>query len=202
MSTSPEHLRQTFFESLDQTQCDTPLLHSLLQEIQKNYPTVLDPYMADASYEAINENKTYWDERYFSKQKEYAKRNFSLQRLQHLLQVRESFRKQRREGFAPPTESTKFKEEPNSDTPYIPSNHLRKIVEGGNLVSIQNALIMELNNNRLDSNTLRSALAWVQNRIPNICEFYAEKAFSRGMDMDRDASDFKVEKNTNEIMGL
>lgn len=185
MSTSPENLRQTFFESLDQTQCDTPLLHSLLQEMQQNYPTVLDPYMADAPYEAINEDMANWDERYFSKQKEYAKRNFSLQRLQHLLQVRARFREQRRQGFAPPSQSNKPLALSDAAVPYTPSDRLQKCIEEGNLVLIRNALIMELNNNRLESNMLRSALTWAQNLIPDLCEPYAEKAFSRGMSMDR-----------------
>ena len=185
MSTSPENLRQTFFESLDQTLCDTPLLYSLLQEMQQKHPTALDPYMADASYEAINEDMENWDARYFSKQREYAKRNFSLQRLQHLLQVRERFRKQRRQGFAPPSQSTKPLALSNAGAPYTPSDLLRECVEERKLVSVRNALIMELNNNRLESNTLRSALTWAQSRIPDLCEPYAEKAFARGMSMDR-----------------
>lgn len=185
MSTSPENLRQTFFESLDQMQCDTPLLYGLLQEMQQKHPTALAPYMADASYEAINEDMANWDARYFSKQKEYAKRNFSLQRLQHLLQVRERFREQRRQGFAPPPQNTKPLALSDAADPYTPSDRLKECIEEGNLVSVRNALIMELNNNRLESNTLRSALTWAKSRISDLCEPYAEKAFSRGMSMDR-----------------
>lgn len=189
MNTKNENLRQNFLKSLNQAECHTGLLKNLLQEIQNKQPTELDPYIADELYKAINEHEADWDEHYFSQQKNYAELNFSLERLQHLLQVRERFREQRRQGFATPPQIAKPLTSPDAATPYSPSDLLRESVEEGKLISVRNALIMELNNKRLESNTLRSALAWAQSRIPDLCELYAEKAFSRGMNTHRDTWD-------------
>lgn len=74
---------------------------------------------------------------------------------------------------------------------YYPSSRLKKLVESGENVSIQNALIMELNNTDTETEELLASLDWVLNKRPEAIEKYQEKKFARGMDNDRNKWDKK-----------
>lgn len=71
------------------------------------------------------------------------------------------------------------------DGEYIPSRLLEKSVNKESVSSARNALIMELNDRKLDSETLQAGLKWALSKNPEIAEKYEEKAFSRGMDPDK-----------------
>lgn len=74
---------------------------------------------------------------------------------------------------------------------YYPSTHLKKIVEEGENISIQNALIMELNVLETSSEALRAGLEYAIDKKPEAIEKYEEKAFARGMDNDKNKWDRK-----------
>ena len=139
---------------------------------------------ANDNFDSIDHNALQWTETYFSTQRELAKRNFSMERLSHLMEVRERFRQDGRKGFVP-------KAATSSDTPteansgYRPSINLRKFVDEGDLQTIQTALIVEIEDRRIDAPSLRAALAWAKTRVPGLCEAYTEKAFAKAIDPDR-----------------
>lgn len=72
---------------------------------------------------------------------------------------------------------------------YTPSAFLETQVEGGGIIGIRNALIMELNSLITDSDTLRAGLKYVLNKKPEVAEKYTEGPWSRGMDDDKDKWD-------------
>ncbi|WP_294739093.1 hypothetical protein [uncultured Pseudomonas sp.] len=174
--------QKTFLDSLAQAQTDTSLLLGVLKQMREDSPGLFVGYVAADDSDAIKSNSLDWSEEYFTRQKKYAEFNFSIERLEHLIAVRDYFRKHQRKGFAP---VKAVASQPSSAGLYTPSNNLKVFVEEGDLLTIRTALHMELNDNRHESSTLRAALEWVKARQPDLCETYGEKAFARATDSDQ-----------------
>jgi hypothetical protein len=185
IDSSENILHTAFFESLNQSKCDTKTLGVLLNKMLNDHPHLFTFYVVDDILKAINKAEPNWNDRYFSEQKIYAKSNFSIERLEHLLKVREKFRRQGHKGYAPNPHAENSQYKPESFAYYTPSNNLRMFVEEGNLLTVRTALSLELKNSKLNSQALRAALAWTKNSIQNLCEVYSEKAFARGFDINR-----------------
>lgn len=179
--------RKGFLASLDDTQLSTELLLDVLTQAQAQTPELVVSYEAGEAKSPIDNDPVSWTSSYYSRHKILAEHNFSRERLEHLIRVRDHFRKQSIKGFVPSSERTSATVE-NSRTAsmhYTPSANLKKFVDEGDLLTIRTALRMELNDNRLSSEELRAALSWVKTKVPGLCESYSEKAFARAMDPDR-----------------
>lgn len=64
-----------------------------------NYPQVYEEYEVSAFADEINEDETAWNVDYFNLQQNYLNSNFSVERLGHLLNVREALMKKGDENF-------------------------------------------------------------------------------------------------------
>ncbi|MGJ7917797.1 hypothetical protein ACI48D_20250 [Massilia sp. LXY-6] len=178
-------MRKSFLEALNDPQSDTGLLKDMLKELKAAYPGIVVAYGAEDEQDAIGTTPSSWNEQYFSRQKKLAERNFSQERLEHLMQVRELFRQQGRKGFVPGARKAAVDPAPALDNGYSPSTNLRKFVDEGDVPTIRMALTVELEDSRRDARTMRAALAWAKSRVPGLCEPYAEKAFARAVERDR-----------------
>ncbi|CAE6824592.1 hypothetical protein [Paraburkholderia domus] len=186
--------RQEFLLALDETQVSGEFLRQFLAQAENATPKLLDSYAADEMLAEIDPVQFKWDVGYYSRQKRCAKQNFSKERLEHLIAVREYFRQEGYKGFVPPSvssaasgvsegpQATRFEDTPSS---YQPSSNLKKFVDEGDLLTVQTALRLELNNNRLSRQDLQNASAWTKGQAPNLFEPYAEKAFARAIDPDQ-----------------
>jgi hypothetical protein len=178
-------MRKSFLDALNDPQSDTGLLSSTLKELKATFPGIMVAYAAEDDNDAINTTPSSWNEQYFSRQKKLAERNFSQERLDHLMQVRELFRQQGRKGFVPDARNAAADPAPARDNGFAPSTNLRKFVNEGDVAAIRMALTVELEDSRRDVRSMRAALAWAKSRVPGLCEPYAEKAFARGIERDR-----------------
>jgi hypothetical protein len=187
MTTTPNTLpeiRKSYLASLNQAESETDWLRGILAELEKSQPVLFDSDI-DESLEEISPDKTRWTPEYFSRQKKQAEQSFSRERVNHLLDVREYFRQRGDKGFVPKALPSVTPDKQEDISGYTPSKHLKKFVEEGNLFTIRGALRGDMINTRLESHTLRQALAWTKACVPGLCEPYVEKAFSREMDQDR-----------------
>ena len=177
--------RKHFLAALNDPQLDTALLHSMVKELKTTQADLLVPYLADDNYDPIQGNPSKWNDQYFSQQKTFAQRNFSLERLEHLIQVRERFRQEGRKGFVAKAQTAAAARHAQPGDGFRPSNNLAKFVEEGDLATVRTALGVDLEDSRLDAQALRAALAWAKSCLPGLCEPYTEKAFARAIEHDR-----------------
>jgi len=178
-------IRNAFLQAIKETDTDTSVLQAMLEDLKSSTPLLFEPHVEEDEEMTIETAPLHWTESYFSRQLWSAKTNFSHERLVHLIQVRELFRQEGRKGFMPTPRETNQDMPAETDTTYIPSANLRKFVEEGDVPTLQMALIVELENSRLDARALRSAIAWAKARVPGLFEPFSEKTFTRGLDRDR-----------------
>lgn len=177
--------RKSFLAALNDPQVDTPLLRSMVKEMKATQADLLVPYLANDNYDPIQANPLTWNDAYFSQQKKYAERNFSTERLEHLIYVRERFRQDGRKGFVAKPQAVPAAPREQAGNGFRPSSNLRKFVDEGDLATVRMALNVDLEDSRLDASTLRASLAWTQSRLSGLCEPYTEKAFARAIEHDR-----------------
>jgi hypothetical protein len=177
--------RKTFLLSLKQAASETDLLRQILQQMRASTPDLFASHVENEAYAAIDNHTAGWTDTYFSRQVLSAEHNFSTERLEHLITVREYFRKQGRKGFVPKPAHRAEEESVSTGNGFIPSKNLQVFVDEGDLLTIRTALHLELNVNHNDSQYLREALKWVLRHQPSLCDAYEEKAFARGIELDR-----------------
>lgn len=172
--------REQFLSALDDTQVSTELLEQLLNAAQQS-PGVMDTHEVDGVTRTIDVDPVSWNPDYFSRQKFFATRNFSMERLEHLIQVRDVFRQRNEKGFTPTVAASPARKVPMNTTSfdYQPSSNLKKFVDEGDLLTIRTALRLELNDRRLDGTELHGAVTWVKGSVPGIFEAISEGAFAR-----------------------
>lgn len=175
---SIQKLREQFLKSLDDTRVRTDILEQLGESIAQ-MPGGLVPHVVDSITRAIDTDKVSWNPDYFSRQRGFAARNFSRERLEHLIQVRALFRQRNETGFAPTVDSSSKELGNHTMANYEPSSNLMKFVEEGDLLTTRTALRLELNDRRLDDTALRATLVWIKSAVPGILETYTEGAFAR-----------------------
>jgi hypothetical protein len=176
--------RKTFLDALNDPQADTTLLQDMAQTLKAGSPDIFVAYAAGDNLDPIATTQEKWNEQYFSQQKKLAERNFSLDRIEHLIQVRDRFRRDGRKGFVARPQPA-FSRDSGASAAYTPSRNLRKFVEEGDLTTVRTALTVELEDDRTDACELRAALAWAKARVPGLCEPYSEKGFARAIEHDR-----------------
>jgi hypothetical protein len=178
--------RQQFLTALDDTQVSTELLKQLVDAALQS-PGVMDTYVVDGITRAIDVDPVSWNPDYFSRQKFFAARNFSKERLEHLVQVRDVFRQRNEKGFTATVAASPARKGPMNSTSsdYQPSSNLKKFVEDGDLLTTRTALRLELNDRRLDGAELRAALGWIKGCVSGIFEVFSEGAFARELVSDQ-----------------
>ncbi|MEG4315294.1 hypothetical protein U8L64_09825 [Pseudomonas sp. FIP_A4] len=178
-------VREQFLAALNDTQVSTELLKQMIRVAEKT-PGVMDAHEVYVGYNAIDADPVSWHPDYFSRQSFLASRNFSKERLEHLISVRDVFRQRNEKGFTPTTASTTRKVQMNTaSVDYHPSINLKKFVDEGDLLTTRTALRLELNDRRLDGIELHAALAWIKGCVPDIFEAYSEGAFARELASDQ-----------------
>ncbi|MBE8598895.1 hypothetical protein [Pseudomonas cyclaminis] len=175
-----EKTRKHFLTALDDTHCDTGVLQQIVEAVQQT-PGVMEAYKVDGVTLAIDGDPVSWNPDYFSRQKVFAARNFSKERLEHLIQVRDVFRQRNEKGFTPTVAASPSRKAPMNNAPfdYQPSSNLKQFVDEGDLLTIRTALRLELNDRRLDGAELHAALAWIKGSVPGVFEAISEGAFAR-----------------------
>ncbi|AEA60123.1 hypothetical protein [Burkholderia gladioli] len=173
---------------------DAGALRALVEGLRAK-AEMLQAYHEDETCEPVEAERLRWSGAYFNRQKFFAERNFSIERLLHLIEVRDHLRTQGVRGFAAVQPAASHKADmsspprnpaaANDASTYQPSENLRKFVEGGDLRTIRAALRFELNNNRLSRAHLLAALDWARARVEGVCVPYEEKEFANAIDADR-----------------
>jgi hypothetical protein len=191
MTTTTEMLtktRKSYLSSLKDPQAPSQLLLDLLVQAKKQTPELLSELQPGTGKNALSSNPIDWSAEYFSRHLLLAEQNFARERIEHLIAVREHLRGSGVKGFVPvPVVASNNKPAGGrSETSgYSPSSMLKKFVAEGDLLTIRTTLRMELNDNSLNSDDLRAALAWANTQLAGLLEAYSEKSFARGMDADR-----------------
>lgn len=180
-------VREQFLTALDDTQVSTELLKQLVHAAQQS-SGVMDTHEVDGITRAIDVDPVSWNPDYFSRQKFFATRNFSKERLEHLIQVRDVFRQRNEKGFTPTVAASPARKAPmnSASFDYQPSSNLKQFVDEGDLLTIRTALRLELNDRRLDGAELHGALVWTKGNVPGIFEAFSEGAFAREPVADHD----------------
>lgn len=192
--------RDEFLAALKDTQVGSDQLLDMALEFAR-IPDVLEPFLPNEHF-AINGRQPYWSSDYFNNQKVGARLNFSKERLEHLIEVREFLRQRGDKGFAPITRSHQSiaPQNPQSQSDYQPTNNLKKFVAQGDMLTIRTALRIEFNDNRLDDHQLYAAVNWMKEQVTGIFESYSEKAFARGIESD--SSQWTSEYFGNQVVYL
>ncbi|MGN9460793.1 hypothetical protein ACTMQT_12060 [Pseudomonas syringae pv. aptata] len=177
-------LRGQFLTALDDTEVTTEILNELVNAIEQS-SGVLVPHIIDGITHAVDADPVSWNPDYFSRQKGFATRNFSRERLDHLIQIRDLFRKRNEKGFAPTVSNVKTAPMKNTIADYQPTSNLKKFVDEGDLLTTRTALRLELNDRALDGADLRGALAWAKEAVRGIFEPFSEGAFARELISDQ-----------------
>lgn len=179
-------VRDQFLTALDDTQVSTELLNQLVQAAEQA-PGVIDTHEVNSITRAIDADPVSWNPDYFSRQKFFATRNFSKERLEHLIQVRDLFRQRNEKGFTPTVAASGARKAPKGSAAvdYQPSSNLKKFVDEGDLLTTRTALRLELNDRRLGGTDLHGACEWIKGSVPGIFETYSEGAFAREPESDQ-----------------
>lgn len=74
--------------ALNDSRLNSVELRQSILYVKKNLPKVFEQYQVSNVAPAFNENKEFWDKDYFFLQKAYLNFNFSLERFEHLIEVR------------------------------------------------------------------------------------------------------------------
>lgn len=151
-------------------------------------PDLLESFQPKSAMKTSFAEKIDWSADYFSRHCWLARENFSRERIEHLVQVKDHLRKQGVKGFVATKNSLSTPHEERNrkvNSNFIPSENLQKFVLEGDLPNIRTALRMELYNNRLSTFDLKETISWAKSRAPKIFEAFAEKSFSRGLEADR-----------------
>jgi hypothetical protein len=173
-----QKFRGQFLTALDDTEVTTDILIELVNAMEQS-SGVLVPHAIDGITRAIDADPVSWNPDYFSRQKGFAARNFSRERLGHLIQVRDLFRQRHEKGFTPTMASAKTTPMKDTVADYQPSDHLKNFLAQGDMLTIRTALRLEFNDRSIDGPELLGALEWAKCAIPGIFEPFTEGVFAR-----------------------
>jgi len=190
--------RSELLRAFDDAQVSSALLREFLATAESSTPDLMQRHIVNEMFDAIETARFTWTFAYYSRQKHFAERNFSRERLEHLIDVREYFRQEGYKGFVPAlndqkasymNQTSQTKRQEDAPLAYQPSVNLKKFVGEGDLATIRTALRLELNDNCNSSQDLRSALVWTSGKVSGLWVPYEEKAFAREVDTDRGSWD-------------
>ncbi|AQS83876.1 MAG: hypothetical protein ABF979_15125 [Gluconobacter sp.] len=179
--------RKAYLALLKDPRTTTAQLRKRLDEIVRNEPIILSVLAPEADRDFLKSNTpvSRSSENYYDNLGKLENSDFSRERIEYLIRVRELLKNKGARGFIPPTPSQSRESTSRVAVNYTPSNNLQQFVQEGDLPTIRTALRMELNNNTLTSADLEATMAWAQRQVPGLFEPFAEKSFARGMETDQ-----------------
>ncbi|WP_257282776.1 hypothetical protein [Endozoicomonas sp. SESOKO1] len=192
-SKTPSEFKKSFATSLENAECSPEHLRMALKTLEREKPELFEPYQPLGDDDGICQDKPKWRlSGYFFKQVHLCEKNFSRERIEHVIEVKSHLIEYGIAGFP-----SNVKHQSNSESGtvvntfksvdlshYTPSPALKKHVDSGDLSNIRNALFMEMNDKRLTTTQIKQAFAWVLLRKPNLFVPYEENANARAMNPD------------------
>ncbi|WP_180967482.1 hypothetical protein [Komagataeibacter saccharivorans] len=179
--------RKAYLAQLKNPLTTAAQLQERLDKIEKNEPEILSVLEPESDRKFLNSDtpasKT--SASYYTNLGKLEKCNFSRERIEYLIRVREYLKKHGVSGFVPPVPSQNQENVNRMTVDYTPSGNLRQFVQEGDLPTIRTALRMELNDNSLSTADLEAAVAWTQRQVPSLFEPFVEKRFAHGMETDQ-----------------
>ena len=192
-SKSPSEIKKEFVAFLQNRDISPEILRQALKTLEQEKPELLEPYQPLSSDEDIVESNNEWLlTGYFDKQVYLCKKNFSRERIDHVLSVKSHCIEKGIAGFSSSAFYPSNSERNTTMNPfknidlkgYNPSPSLQKYLEKGDLSNIRNALFMEMNDKRITQNQIKQAFAWVLKHKSNLFVPYGESANARAMNTD------------------
>lgn len=180
--------RDSLLLSIKDPQVEASLLMEIIERIEQQTPELLESFQPNSEMKSLFAEKTDWSADYFSRHCWLARENFSRERIEHIIQVKEYLRKQGVKGFTSTPSSSSLPHEESEyklNSNFTPSENLKKFVTEGDPLTIRTALRMELYNNRLSTSKLKETISWAKSRVPDLFEKFAEKSFARALDQDK-----------------
>ncbi|WP_199063417.1 hypothetical protein [Serratia sp. ASV30] len=184
-----QNFHHAFLAALNSPQRDFALLNAMLEESYAAKPALFDTHREDSACEAINPDTIDWNSGYFALQSRSLEHNFSLERARHLITVSQRLTKHQYDGFLthPATHKDNGNKNMNSNetTPFTPGQSMLAALEAGSLNRLRSALVAELENNRLDGQTVRQAMKWAESRVTGLFVDYEENTLALGFEADK-----------------
>lgn len=161
----------------------------VIKEAEKKHNNLWEKHIDDKN--KLEEDFLDWNEEYLNKTISSFQSNFSKERFGNLQKVLDHLLENNQLGRSE-IESKKSNDEINELSPvqskksvidpkFHPSAHLKNASEKNDLILFRVTLRLELNNNRLNADDLRSVLAWAKREAPGLFLPYEENAFAREM---------------------
>ncbi|UYK98863.1 hypothetical protein [Pantoea stewartii] len=184
-----QNFHHAFLAALNSPQRDFALLNAMLEESHAAKPALFDPHREDSVCEAINHDTIDWNSGYFALQVRSLEHNFSLERAQHLIALSQWLTEHQHDGFLAPPAAHKDNGNRNMNnnetTTFTPGQSLLAALESGSLNRLRSALVAELENNRLDAQTVRQAMKWAESRASGLFADYEENTLALGFEADK-----------------
>ncbi|WP_119395063.1 hypothetical protein [Salinibius halmophilus] len=197
---TPAAFKDHIVDFVKNPNCSAELLRQVMAELPSDKQALFEEYKTSVVIDEIGTDKYEWERPgYFEKQLFAAKKNFCQRRLNHLLEVKSYLTQRGVAGFSKPVQPKQNSTggaENNKDNPmksslasvnlqgFTPSPSLENCVQKGDLSAIRVALFMELNDERLPTETIKQAFAWVRSKQPNLFVAYEENAYAKAMSED------------------
>ncbi|ELX2276442.1 MULTISPECIES: hypothetical protein [Yersinia] len=184
-----QNFHHAFLAALNSPQRDLALLNSMLEESYALKPALFDTHREDSACEPINIDTIDWDRDYFALQSRSLEHNFSLQRARHLIALSQWLTEHQHDGFLTASASHNDngnKNMTNNETrPFTPSQSLVTALESGSINRLRSALVAELENNRLDGQTVRQSMKWAESHVNGLFADYEESTLALGFEADK-----------------
>jgi len=194
MSNDVDKFRSNFFDYCRDTSLETDQLASTLKISAKKEPIIFDDHIPVD----FIKNKSQWSAGYFEQCISEAKEVFSLERLEHLLAVREYLRKMGTVGFKANYPKNTFHQMPSNE--FQPSENLVSHFQniGTDPLKAQIALGIEIYSIDKSSDYLIKVVNWAESKSPNIFQNYETSALKKAIstnknDWDTDYFDIQTE---------
>ncbi|EKF9849890.1 hypothetical protein SNE85_002331 [Vibrio cholerae] len=179
------------------------LLRQTLSALPDDKLALFEEYRADHITDPISEDSYKWEREggsYFALQLHMVEKNFSLKRIEHLIQVKSHLTERGIAGFTRHVSSSTTSHEEAKRTKentmsadfssvdltgFTPSRSLSNSVNSGDISSVRISLFMEMNDKRLSTAVIHQAIAWTLSKYPTLFVVYEENAYSQQMEQDK-----------------
>lgn len=194
MSNDIDKFRSNFFDYCRDTSLETDRLVATLKISAEKKPIIFDNHIPVD----FVKKQSQWSEGYFEQCISEAKEVFSLERLEHLLAVREYLRKIGAAGFKANHKKNMFHQMPNNE--FQPSENLASHFKNVEIDPLKAQIALRIEIYKIDksSDYLKKAINWAESKAPNIFENYETSALKKAIsnnknDWDTDYFDIQTE---------
>ncbi|WP_282174693.1 hypothetical protein [Vibrio diabolicus] len=179
------------------------LITIAMKEVSENVPEYFESYKANDSEEEIISTPEEWVlPRYFDKHCRFLERNFSRERVEHLIRVKShliEFGVLSLSNSGAINEKDSQQEQNNMNTPFSkinmsgfnPTSSFQKSLNSGDVTQIRMALFMEMNDHRLPTQNIKQMIAYSLQSKPNLFLPYEENGYAKEMNGNKTSWDAK-----------